>query len=94
MNTTFNLNSFFGAFIGEDIRAEFDTLRADKLMISAARFQIKNGYTANSMWAIYHDFSNSFCQQWINHGKAAPSMIGLPAAALIAAMLDIENTNN
>lgn len=94
MTTTLTPNTFFGAFIGEDARVEFETLRTDKLMISAARFQMKAGYTADSMQEIYNDFSNNFCQQWINHGKAAPCMIGLPAAALIAAMRDIENKNN
>jgi hypothetical protein len=94
MTTTFNLNTFFKAFIGEDARAEFETLRTDKLMISAARFQMKAGYTADSMQEIYNDFSFNFCEQWINHGKPAPCMIGLPGAALIAAMRDIENANN
>jgi hypothetical protein len=87
-----SINTITNAFIGEAQRAEFDALRNDRLMISAAKFQISNGWNAKSLNAEFNNFSNNFCQQWINHGKPAPGMIGLPAWALIAAMRDIEAT--
>lgn len=89
MNTT--ANNSFGAMIGSKQQAEFEELRNDQLMKDIARVLVSKGWTSTTLRErmVYKSFE--FCNQWIDqYGRAIPSMIGLPAHALVAAVVDIE----
>lgn len=87
-------NTIFGAMIGSKQQAEFEQLRKDWLMNDIARVLISKGWNSTKLRErmVYKSFD--FCEQWTNqYGRPIPSMIGLPAAALISIMQEIETVS-
>lgn len=85
---TTNANTALGAYVNKKAQDEFDRLVASPLMHKAARHYINAGETSDELGPNIN--SGAFYSEWVNNGGDAPSMIGLPAAALITVMRNIE----
>lgn len=94
MNTTtqtskkISANVALGACVSKQAQDEFVRLVASPLMASAAHHFLGSGYTAAGMKSTIN--SGVFFDEWIDNGGEMVSMIGLPAAALIVVMQNIE----
>lgn len=88
MAITVTANTALGAAVNKKAQLEFERLVASPLMTAAARHYLRAGYTADGMKATIN--SGAFLREWIDNGGESPSLIGLPAAALVVVMKNIE----